>query len=132
MLAAAGSGPEPGSKAKQPAATTSSRNARLYELVDDDGWGVEAVPSASQPQPAAAGAAAATPASASKQKQKQKQQVKPAKGEHEGFCCTAVFRQAHALHKGSRLVGCRAALLRPLVQPPSMHTTAAVGSAQLQ
>jgi len=44
------------SKQQQPASSR-GRNARLYELFDDDGWGVEAVVPAAQ-QPAASPAAA--------------------------------------------------------------------------
>lgn len=82
----AASSTEPGSKNKQSAATTSSRNARLYELSDDDGWGVEAVPAASQPvpQPQPAAAAPAT-------KQKQKQQQESSKGTREVVCCAEII-----------------------------------------
>jgi hypothetical protein len=62
--AAVPGGKQPSSQKQQPTSSSSGRNARLYELFEDDGWGVETV----SPAPAA------PPAQQKQAKQQQKTQ----------------------------------------------------------
>lgn len=70
LVVAAAAGTEPSSKKQKPNQVqpkpSGSRNARLYEMFDDDGWGVEAVPAAAAPKQ--------TPTSAPPQRKAQQQQ----------------------------------------------------------
>jgi hypothetical protein len=79
LVVAAAAGTEPSSKKQIPNKAhpqpSGSRNARLYELFEDDGWGVEAMPAAPAAQQPA------TPAPPQRKVQQQQQQQKRTAGD---------------------------------------------------